>query len=79
MLSHVQLFATPWAPCSRLFCLWDSPGKNTGVRCHFLFRGIFLTQGSKPLPLCLSHWQADSLPLSQDSTKIQVLKDQDIV
>ena len=23
-----------------------SPGKNTGVGCHFLLQGIFLTQGS---------------------------------
>ena len=28
------------------FCLWDFPGKNTRVGCHFLFQGIFLTQGS---------------------------------
>ena len=26
----------------------DSPGKNTGVRCHFLLQGIFLTQGLNP-------------------------------
>ena len=26
----------------------DSPGKNTGVGCHALLQGIFLTQGSKP-------------------------------
>ena len=24
----------------------DSPGKDTGVGCHFLLQGIFLTQGS---------------------------------
>ena len=24
---------------------WDSPGKKTGVSCHFLLQGIFLTQG----------------------------------
>ena len=24
----------------------DSPGKNTGVRCHALLQGIFPTQGS---------------------------------
>ena len=35
--------------------------KNTGVGCHFLPQGIFLTQGSNPR---LLHWQADSLPLS---------------
>ena len=35
----------PW-----LLCPWDSPGKNTGVGCHALLQGIFLTQG---LNLCL--------------------------
>ena len=24
---------------------WDSPGKSTGVGCHFLLQGIFPTQG----------------------------------
>ena len=23
----------------RLLCTWDSPGKNTGVGCHFLLQG----------------------------------------
>ena len=41
---------------------WDSPGKTTGVGCHALLQGIFLTQGSNPHLLCLLHWQADSLP-----------------
>ena len=26
----------------------DSPGKNTGVGCHFLLQWIFLTQGLNP-------------------------------
>ena len=29
-----------------LLCSWDSPGKNTGVGCHFLLQVIFPTQGS---------------------------------
>ena len=29
------------------FSPWNSPGKNTGVGCHFLLQGILLTQGSK--------------------------------
>ena len=33
-----------WQP-TRLPHPWDSPGKNTGVGCHFLLHGIFLTQG----------------------------------
>ena len=31
---------------ARLLCLWDTPGKNTGVGYHFLLQGIFLTQGA---------------------------------
>ena len=33
---------------ARLLCPWDSPGKNTGVCCHSLLQGIFLTQGLNP-------------------------------
>ena len=47
---------------SRLFCPWDFPGKNTGVGCHSLLWGIFLTQGLNPdllhcrwILYCLSH------------------------
>ena len=36
-------------------CPWDFPGKNTGVGCHFLSRGIFLTQESNLYLLCLLH------------------------
>ena len=32
--------------CSPPGSLWDSPGKSTGVGCHFLLQGIFPTQGS---------------------------------
>ena len=45
-LSPVLHFATHQAP--RLLCPWDSPSKNTGVGCHALLQGIFLTQGSDP-------------------------------
>ena len=48
----------------RLLCQWDSLGKNTGVGCHVLLQGIFLTQGSNLGLLCLLHWQAVSLPLA---------------
>ena len=29
-----------------LLCPWDSPGRDTGVGCHSLLQGIFLTRGS---------------------------------
>ena len=39
-------FATPWTVTGQVLHPWDSPGKNTGVGCHFLLQGIFPTQGS---------------------------------
>ena len=33
---------------TRLLCPWGSPGKNTGVGCHFLLWGIFPTLESNP-------------------------------
>ena len=36
---------------TKLLCLCNFPGKNTGVGCYFLLQGIFLKQGSKPLLL----------------------------
>ena len=34
--------------CSPPGCLWDFPGKNTGLGCHFLLQEIFPTQGLNP-------------------------------
>ena len=33
---------------ARLLSPRDSPGKNTGVGCHFLLQGVVRTQGSNP-------------------------------
>ena len=49
---------------TRLLHPWDSPGKYTGVGCHFLLLGIFTIQGSNPHLLCLLHQQVGSLPLA---------------
>ena len=59
MISCVWQAVTCQAPLSMWF-----PSKNTGVGCHFLLQGIFLTQESNLPLLCLLHWQADSLPLT---------------
>ena len=62
-----ESFVTPWTvACQsiegcRLLCPWDSPDKNTGMGCHFLFQDIFPNPGIKPTPPVL---QADYLPLS---------------
>ena len=64
LLSHVPLFAAPWT------VTYQAP-RSTGLLsqeywsgCHFLFQGIFPTQGLNPHVLCLLHWQAGSLPLA---------------
>ena len=47
---------------ARLLSPWNSPGKNTGVGCHSLLQGIFLSQGlnqgllyCRQILYCLSH------------------------
>ena len=42
-------------PALRLLCPWDFPDKNTGVHCHFLLQGIFLTQVRNPGLLHCKH------------------------
>ena len=59
-LSCTWLLVTLRTEPTRLLCPWDFLGSNTGVGCHALRQGIFLTQGLK---LSLLHWQVDSLPL----------------
>ena len=46
------LTARPWTNCSlpgSSVCLWNSPGKITGVGSHCILQGIFPTQGSNLL------------------------------
>ena len=55
---------------ARLLCSWDSPGKNTGVGCHFLLQGIFLSRDQTRVSCIgrqiLYHWAVVpfSCPLS---------------
>ena len=39
---------------ARLLHPWDSPGKNTGVSCHFLLQGILLNQNLHPVSHALA-------------------------
>ena len=61
LLSHSVMSdsETLWIAPSRLLCPWDPPGKNTGVGCHALLQGLFLTQGLNP---CLLHCRRIFLP-----------------
>ena len=64
---------------TRLLCPRDFSGKNTGLGCHFLHQGIFLTQGWSCIP-CVScigrqilyHQHHLGSPLS--STKLEELQ-----
>ena len=63
--SRVWLFVTPQTVAIQAPLSMGFPGKHGGVGSHVLLQGIFPTQGSKLGVLCLLHWQAGSLPLSQ--------------
>ena len=57
---------------ARLLCPWNFRGKNTGVGCHFLLQGIFLTQGLNSHLLLSPTLQADSLPLPHQGSPSNV-------
>ena len=59
-------FATPWTVARQAPLPWNSPGKNTGLGCHFLLQEIFPTQGSN---LCLLHWQGILYRLSHQQSQ----------
>ena len=44
VLSHDQLFATPWTVTCNAPLSMEFSRRNPGVGCQFLFQGIFLTQ-----------------------------------
>ena len=60
VLIHVQLFATLWTIVHQAPLSMGFPRQNTGVGCHSLLQGIFLTQ---ELSLESPALQADSLLL----------------
>ena len=57
---HAHSAASVMSDCDPMDCsppgssVWDFPGKNTRVSCHFFLQGTFLTQGSNP---CLLHYR----------------------
>ena len=59
---------------SRLLCLWDSPGKNTGVSCHALLqvcKYMFISvQSLSHVPLFATPWTA-ACQASQSITNLE--------
>ena len=62
--SHVQTLRPHRQQPTSLLCLWDSPGKNTGVGCHFLLQCMKVKSESEVAQLCptLSNPMNCSLP-----------------
>ena len=62
--SRVRLCVTPQTAATRLPCPWDSPGKNTGVGCHFLLQCMKVKSESEvsQSPPTLSDTKDFSLP-----------------
>ena len=66
----VWFFVTPWTVAHQAPLSMEFSCKNTGVGCHFLPQGIFLTQG---LNLSLLHWQVDSLLLCHRGSPLLII------
>ena len=69
LLSLVSVSDSVWPhrrQPTRLLCPWDSPGKNTGVGCHFLLQCMKVKSESEVALLCptLSDPMNCSLPSS---------------
>ena len=57
LLSHfsrVRLCATPEMAAHQVCRPWDSPGKNTGVGCHFLLQCMKVRSESEVTQSCLT-------------------------
>ena len=52
--SHVRLCVIPQMAATRLPRPWDSPGKNTGVGCHFLLQCMKVKSEREVAQSCLT-------------------------
>ena len=53
----------------RLLCPWDSPGRNTGVGCHFLLQCMKVKSQSEVAQLCLT--LSDPMDCSLPGSSVQ--------
>ena len=54
LLSHFSSVRPHRQQATRLRRPWDSPGKNTGVGCHFLLQCMKVKSDSEVTQLCLT-------------------------
>ena len=66
--SRVGLCATPETVATRLSCPWDSPGKNTGMGCHFLPQCMKVKSESEVTQSC--HTLSDPMDCSPPGSSI---------
>ena len=52
--SRVRLCATPQTAAHQAYRPWDSPGKNSGVDCHFLLQCMKVKSESEVTQSCLT-------------------------
>ena len=52
LVSRVRLWATPQTAAHQAPHPWDSPGKNTGVGCHFLLQCVKVKSESEVAQSC---------------------------
>ena len=70
MLCHVQLFATPWTIAHQVPLSMEFSRQEYCSALPCPPSEIFSNQELNLYLLCLLHWQADSLPLNIQKTKI---------
>ena len=70
MLCHVQLFATPWTIAHQVPLSMEYSRQEYCSALPCPPSEIFSNQELNLYLLCLLHWQADSLPLNIQKTKI---------
>ena len=51
-INHVRLCATPETAAHQVPHPWDSPGKNTGVGCHFLLQCMKVKSETEVIQSC---------------------------
>ena len=51
-INHVRLCATPETAAHQVPHPWDSPGKNTGVGCHFLLQCVKVKSETEVIQSC---------------------------